>query len=123
MRWIRQRVRGCAWLALFALAVHITLSFGHVHADLPAPVFGAEAAGTQAPASDHPAPQPFRSPVAFDFCAICANIGVLSSLVLPTPAALTPPLQSTRVRFALAPSEVPFVPPRSFNQARGPPSV
>jgi len=33
MRWFRSNIRGCARLALVALAVQLALTFGHVHLD------------------------------------------------------------------------------------------
>jgi len=32
MRWFRDHIRRGAWLALLALAINVSLSFGHIHA-------------------------------------------------------------------------------------------
>ena len=125
MRWIRQNIRGGVRLALFALAVHMALSFGHVHADLLSSLSAAAADSADIHAPDQPSPpsHPYRSSGANDFCAVCANIGVLGSLILPAPSGLVMPRPFGRVRFALVPATVRFVQPRSFSQARGPPSA
>jgi len=33
MRWVRSNTRFASWLALFAFALQLTLSFGHLHLD------------------------------------------------------------------------------------------
>lgn len=125
MRWIRQKLGGFARLALFALAVHMALSFAHVHVDLAlSPLAEAStSAAPDQPGPDPSAPHPFRNSAAHDFCAICANIGILGSLVLPAPSALLTPQPLSRVHFALSLDAARLVQPRSFNQARGPPSA
>jgi len=111
----------------------MALTFGHVHADPLTSQSAAAAAATAAGAAatsegrvpDLPAPppDPYRDPAAHDFCAVCANIGVLGALILPASSALVTPQRLGRVRFALAPATVRLIRPRSFNPARGPPSV
>jgi hypothetical protein len=92
MRWIRSHVRLGAWCALFALAVQLVLSFGHVHLNggsstsvpsalstrLMAP---APSAASEAPAL--PADQDSDGQ-AGRFCDICALIQLAGSV---TPAA------------------------------------
>jgi hypothetical protein len=128
MRWIRQKIRGGAHLALFALAVHMVLSFGHVHADFFTPrsaLAAATAEPSGAPAADLPGQpsHPYRDSVAHDFCAVCANISVLGSLVLAAPSALLTPQDFAHVGFVHAPAIVWVAQSRSFSQARGPPSA
>jgi len=52
MHWFRARLRSTSFVALFALALQLALSFGHVHVDElsgPAPA-QIETSGTTAPA-------------------------------------------------------------------------
>jgi hypothetical protein len=127
MRWIRHNVRWAARLALFALAVHMAVSFGHVHTDL---VAAASASGAGAAAGDidsvampgHARPaHPYQNSAAHDFCAICANIGLLGSLILPVPSALPPLREFDRIRYRYASATGVSSQPRSSFQARAPP--
>jgi hypothetical protein len=92
MRWIRRNRRIGAWAALFALAVQITLSFGHIHlgkiasSGLPALTAQWQAADRSAP------PSSGHHSDANDFCAICATIAMVASSVLPEPSAPVPPV-------------------------------
>jgi hypothetical protein len=90
MSWVRTNRRFGAWAALFALAVQITLSFGHVHVGKIAHL-SQPAHATQWQAADGNAPsRPGHPADANDFCAICATIAMVASSVLPEPTA--PPL-------------------------------
>src|SRR5258708_15564677 len=86
MRWFRSNGRGVAWLAFFALACQLWLSFGHVHVGK---FSGGSAAWAAAEIGDAPAdvapssPQKNAAGLAGDFCAICANINLANTLVLP----------------------------------------
>jgi hypothetical protein len=120
MRLIRNNRSFGSWAALFALAVQLGLSFGHVHledikgpsAAIPTSVDGSP----NVPADDdHGAP-------GHDFCAICASLSLTSSSVLPTvelpPSPVDHPHRwSADVHPARVSLEIylPF-------QARGPPS-
>src|ERR1700680_4794145 len=98
MRWFRQEVRWGAWLALFALAVHMFVSFVHVHADgdvSSVPGMSAAADQTKPPPPAHP----YRNSAARDFCAICANINLLGSLNLPVPSAPAALRDFDRIRY------------------------
>jgi Protein of unknown function (DUF2946) len=92
MRWFRSRSRVGSYLALFALAFQLAVSFGHVHLDHVGPASaGATAlASTRASADDLNAPS---SPTGHedrpdDFCPICTLIH-LAGAIMP---ADTPPL-------------------------------
>jgi hypothetical protein len=113
------------WLAFFALACQLLLSFGHVHvgkfsggsAEWAAAEIG------DAPTDDVPPSSPQKNPtgLAGDFCAICANISLANTLILPILAIiLTPGLLTEILHRPLASSE-----PASFDylpfSARGPP--
>ena len=123
MGWFRVNQRIGAWAALFALAVQITLSFGHIHLDRTV-LSGGPTQATQLQAADGNTPSGPRHPAgANDFCDICATIAMVASSVLPTPAALPVPAATpyswTR-EYAPAP---PAREARYFFQARAPPFV
>jgi len=83
MHWIRKNNRLGAWAAVFALAIQLVLSFGHVHLD--------NFQGTSSVTASASQPQP-NTPddddrgTGHDFCAICAALNLTSSSVLPTAA-------------------------------------
>jgi hypothetical protein len=93
MRWVRSNIRGLARLALFALAVQLTVTFGHVHVD---GFFRASTHATQTGTADqaltplgetHNDGQPLRGAAVFD-CPICALIQLAST----SPPSAAPPL-------------------------------
>jgi hypothetical protein len=96
MRWFRSRSRLGAYLALFALAFQLAVSFGHVHLEHLTPLSaGASAlAGAQPSADDrNAASKPAgREDLADDCCPICTVIHLAGALVpaempsLPLPA-------------------------------------
>jgi hypothetical protein len=121
MRWFRTHIGLGSRLALFALAVQLVLSFGHVHAGKIAPA-SLHGAMTMAQAPDRdgaPSPKPHTG--ADDFCAICATVSLLASSVLPTASSVLPPVAAEhrwRTEFANARiSSNSFV----LFQARAPP--
>lgn len=97
MKWFRSNIKDGAWLALFALAVQFTLSFGHFHllrATQAAPAVqstlmhtaaGEQAVQQQSPANRDPDQQPA------DHCAICAVVAMASTVVFATPPLLLLP--------------------------------
>jgi hypothetical protein len=125
MGWLRSNSGKFAWVAFFALACQFALTFGHLHlgnigiisAALMAPTDSTNGS-TGAPSST--APQtPTR--VAQDFCAVCNNISLANTLVLPvsptpiSPLAIIRDLRWSLARHAFASSDrFPF-------NARGPP--
>jgi hypothetical protein len=145
MNWFRTRIRPCAWLALFALAFQMLVSFGHIHSDdlgLP-PVSGpnqaedvatpsvltAKAGATTATAASvpaHAAVQPTNSdrhPASDDYCPICASMVLAATaipslpppLIVPAPIRRTWPAQTRARGLSLQIAQ-------SFN-ARAPPSA
>jgi hypothetical protein len=126
MRWFRSNGGVVAWLAFFALACQLVLSFGHVHAGQ----FGGAstawvAAGTGDAPADVPPSSPQKNPIrlAGDFCAICANISLANALIPPILAVILAPRLFTEILpWSLAVSE-----PASFDHlpfsARGPPQA
>ncbi len=124
MRWFRANRGVVTWLAFFALACQLLLSFGHVHVGKFSSGSAAWAAAETGDASaDVPPSSPQKSPtgLAGDFCAICANISLANTLVVPILSIILAPSLFTEVlRWSLAASE-----PASFDHvpfnARGPP--
>ena len=127
MNWFRSRIRSGAQLALFALAVQMVLSFGHMHRDdlgLPSladidrsQITSAAAAGSPPPAGQH------HQPASDDYCSICASIAVLASWMPALPPVLVSPEPMRRV---WAPVVTLQSPPTHFLlsfQARAPPVV
>jgi Protein of unknown function (DUF2946) len=125
MIWVRSNIRGVAWLALFALAMQLVLSFGHTHRG----DFGltsAVAAGADQNHVGSPSPAPAdrdRGSTSDDGCAICASIALAGTLILTPPPGLAPPMRVKRVRFALVQADIPRGPARISFQARGPPVI
>ena len=125
MNWFRSRIRSAAKLALFALALQMIVSFGHLHRDdlgLP-PLAGTDqtsVASTTAPGSQAPAGQQHQ-PASDDYCPICASIALLATWMPVVPPVLVTPESIHRVRAPLASLQRP---PTHFSlsfQARAPP--
>jgi hypothetical protein len=125
MGWLRSNSGKFAWVAFFALACQFALTFGHLHlgnigvisAALTAPTNSTNGS-TGAPSST--APQtPTR--VAQDFCAVCNNISLANTLVLPvSPTPILPPAIIRDLRWSLARRAFASSGRFPFN-ARGPP--
>jgi len=126
MGWFRSNRGGVAWLAFFALACQLLLSFGHVHVGKFSGGSTAWAAAEgSGPAAGVPPSSPQNSPIGIpgDFCAICVNISLANALVVPILAIILAPSSFIEVlRWSLAASE-----PASFDHvlfsARGPPQA
>jgi hypothetical protein len=126
MSWFRSNRGAVAWLALFALACQLLLSFGHVHVGTLSNGSAAWAAVEHgnAPADVPPSP-PQKNPtgLAGDFCAICANISLAGAIILPILAIiLTPRLFIEILPWSLAASGPASFDHRPFS-ARGPPQA
>jgi hypothetical protein len=83
MHWIRRNSHFGSWAAIFALAIQLVLSFGHIHLQNLQSSSAATAWSSQ--------PQPNTSDdddrgTGHDFCAICVALNLTSSSVLPTVA-------------------------------------
>jgi hypothetical protein len=124
MDWFRSNRGVVVWLAFFALACQLLLSFGHVHVGK---FSGGSAAWAAAEIGDAPAevapssPQKNAAGLAGDFCAICTNINLANTLVLPILAIiLTPSLVSEILHWSLVSSERASFDHLPFS-ARGPP--
>jgi hypothetical protein len=96
MNWVRTHRRIGGTLALFALALQLVLSFGHVHtrdfAGIPGP------AVAQAQVTAPHGPDGDAADRAHDaYCAVCATVTLSGTLVLPALPALLPPSSLTDV--------------------------
>ena len=121
MRRMSRKWGGC--LALFALALQLILSFGHVHAEDLGFAARAEAVAShvQASANNDDSPPPRDHDDAHDICAICIALSLSATSLLPVVTSLSLPVayewewpanvQSAQVVFAL----------KSYYQARAPP--
>jgi hypothetical protein len=122
MRWFRTHIDLGSRLALFALAVQLVLSFGHVHMDKRA-LSGVASVGVvlQIAGRDAGPATPDHHTGATDVCAICATIGLLASSIPPDPGRLAPPSShSVALSGALAIAFTAYDSQSSF-QARAPP--
>jgi hypothetical protein len=126
MYWIRANIRFGCRLALFALAVQMVLSFGHVH--IAAPTL-ASTNGEQLGAADESGLSLWRAitPIhksdgsVSDDCPICALIH-LSSTSAPTAAPALPLPLNLGPLVLQAPAELPFAASLHYLfQARAPP--
>src|SRR4051812_49145888 len=79
MRALRTQMRFGGWLALFALGLQLTLSFGHIHAEDFAAANVAAAPSQSAP-QNTPAD---RHDGDHDGCAICAVMHMAATSLLP----------------------------------------
>jgi hypothetical protein len=125
MRWVRANRKFGGRLALFALAVQLTLSFGHIH---PEDIFGparvAADASIAVPAADHSGPLSTdqHSSHNDDYCAICATMYLLASSSVPEPPQLLPlPFASQPIEHFDGVTAVFIAPRRPPFQSRAPP--
>jgi hypothetical protein len=123
MVWVRSRLKASAWVALFAIAFQLALSFGHVHLDRisafpqqkSAHAADSSSAATLSATDELPASEN-------DECAICALIALAHSLIAPHPASLAVPMHFELVRHEAVPGfQLAQLTLRSFH-ARAPPA-
>ena len=106
MNWLRSRSRSGAYLALFALAFQLAVSFAHVHLERIAPA----SAGASALASVQPSAEDLNAPsgpagrerLADDRCPICTLIHLAGALVPAEMPSLPLPTVFGRLRLELA---------------------
>lgn len=123
MQWFRSRSRLGSYLALFALAFQLAVSFAHVHVDAIAPLSATALAGAQPPSDQVNAPSipTGREDVADDCCPICTLIHLAGAMVpaetppLPLPNIFAHSHLAGAVAFGLAASQ------DALFQARAPP--
>jgi hypothetical protein len=105
-------------LALFALALQIALSFGHIHLrDFPGvPGVGQARATTTDPAGNNNPNHPTD-----DYCLICAAANLAGTLVVPDTVALPVPLDATDTRYGYFYFQSPGRIDHALFRARAPP--
>lgn len=125
MRWVRAKRKFGGRLALFALALQLTLSFGHIH---PEDIFGPARAAADAsialPAADHSwlLSTDQHSSHNDDYCAICATMYLLASSSVPEAPQLLPlPFASQPIEHLDGVTAVFIAPRRAPFQSRAPP--
>src|SRR6516225_4030126 len=118
MRWLRSHMRLGSWAALFALAIQLALSFGHVHLGRGDPRSWGPLvlrwAAEPAPAlPDAPAVPASHKPagLAGDLCIICSAMQLAYTVAalpsLPLPAAVSQILLDSSGDFAIAACPLP----------------
>jgi hypothetical protein len=107
-----------ARLALFAVAVLLTLSFGHMH---PEDFFPEAAQATTRDGGTPAKPSPL--PPTHDDCAICVTMGMTASSAMPAPVVLPVPLAYEPVVFAPPALAALADAPKPAHRSRGPPLV
>jgi hypothetical protein len=122
MRWVRAHRQRVGCIALFALALQLVLSFGHVHRE--------DFAGALSPRSAASLSQSAWSEAdasgssghgshAHDICAICATVS-LTSTSLPPPPVVLPAPPDVRLAFEFQAETISLATRGAFH-ARGPP--
>jgi hypothetical protein len=125
MRWFRSNGDRVAWLAYFALACQLVLTFGHVHlgktglvpSTLAITIDAAGGAAPSSPAKKAPAG------LSRDICAVCNNISLANALILPAPSVSIPPTSFAK-QLPWTPEAIGLASRDHFYfDARGPPRV
>jgi hypothetical protein len=120
MGWVRARRRFGSCLALFALALQIAFSFGHIHAEDFSQKPGLV---TLAHADESPAEDGDHHGLGHADCAICAVIHLAATLLLPPPPQVMLPAAETFAWFAATDRHDPPRALRQPFQARAPPQA
>ena len=118
MHWIRKNSRIESWAAVFAVAIQLVVSFGHIHLEDFQGASSVTVGSSQTQQS--PSDEDDRGS-GHDFCAICAALNLTSSSLLPAAAVLATPVDHPH-RWApvLHPAEISYRVHFIF-QARAPP--
>ena len=90
MNWLRSRAKKLTLLALFALALQLGLSFGHVHHDRAFAGKTVISDQASAPSRDNSGDTDGRQ----DLCAICATVALANALIDSAPPVLPQPLET-----------------------------
>jgi Protein of unknown function (DUF2946) len=109
------------WLALFALAVQMVISFGHVHLD---GIHGAYPAAAATGFKPHAQALPAQPPGDDDddaYCPICASLYLTANSFMPAAPLLPLPSVSNLVKHFDRKAPVFVAPRRLAFQSRAPP--
>jgi hypothetical protein len=124
MNWFRAKIRPFAQLALFALAVQMVVSFGHMHRDdLGLPSL-ATAHWAHPPAAAQALTGPAdrdQYPLSDDYCPICASMVLLATGAPSLPPVIVAPPPISRVWSSPAPLYLAATQGIFSFQARAPP--
>jgi Protein of unknown function (DUF2946) len=121
MCWFRSRRFG-SYLALFALAFQLAVSFGHVHLDeIAPPSAGAGAFASTQSDVDAPSGPTGREDVADDCCPICTLIHLAGAVAPAETPPLPLPSMSGHLRLAAAVELGLAASQGTLFQARAPP--
>jgi len=120
MQWFRAKRSPSSYAALFALALQLALSFGHVHLDELALGKGTPAAAQQA--SDRQSVPSGNVPDRDEGCAICAIISLSGALLIPDAPTLVFAGTQQEVFFPSLVAVLVSDPARAQFQARAPPA-
>ena len=115
-------------LAFFTVFLQLVLSLGHIH---PADIFPfghpvVQGHGITPYVAAQPDPSPARQSkggTAEQACAICANMALAASLVLPDAVDIAVPSSTVHAQTAAYPSLLIAAPPHLLFQTRAPPSA
>jgi hypothetical protein len=122
MRFARAHQTSWTWVALGALLVQIVVSFAHIHRDDLVPVVSESVPNASrfnpALPDDSRSPAPTRD---HDFCAICASMALVGSVVLPQPPAVALATVPCRVGLLERAIILASTDQHRHFQARGPP--
>jgi hypothetical protein len=122
MRWFRANRKFGGRLALFALAVQLALSFGHIHReDIYGPARPHTATSLSAQSGSQQSPTDPSSKHTDDYCAICATISLLSNSFVAAAPQLALPLASYAVEHTDSVATVFIARQRTAFQSRAPP--
>jgi len=124
MRWFRANRRLGGRLALFALAVQLVLSFGHIHReDIFGRAIGWNTAVATQPAADQSrtAPTDRGTNHTDDYCAICAAASLLGNSFVAVAPQLAVPFVSRTIEHLDRVTAVVTAPRRTAFQSRAPP--
>lgn len=115
MNWLRSKARRLSLLALFALALQLGLSFGHIHHGIAVAGIAASQSQASVPDTDH------DQHAHRDLCAICATMAMANSLVAAAPPSLPVPLTVTASKTAFDSEAIAGDSRRGAFRSRAPP--
>jgi hypothetical protein len=126
MRWFRANRKIGGRLALFALALQLVLSFGHIHReDIYGYGYGPASAAASAPATIQSPAFPSDQPTKHgdDYCAVCAAMSLLGNSFAATPPQLPVPFVSHAAEQIDRVATIFIATPRASYQSRAPPTA
>jgi hypothetical protein len=124
MCWLRSSGVKVVWLVHFALACQYVFTFGHIHFGNVSVISTALAISADGSGSAPSSPrQKTPTGLAQDFCAVCNNISLANTLLLPVSPAIIPSISFIQnLRWSFGAIVLPSNDHFHFN-ARGPPRL